>query len=111
MGEAVCQGMEDGDIDGPDASVCRVFISPGLEEAPEMKDVVGAIQLLGIWEAQLVNSCPQYGGLPPHVELVAARKEPMVVATGKDDEEVNVCVRGEGGRGHHRERVFGQGTW
>ena len=51
MGEAVDQGSEDGDVDWPHSSGCRVFINPGLEKGLELEDIVGAIQP-GIQEAQ-----------------------------------------------------------
>ena len=57
LGKAVCQGAKDGDVDGPDASRCGVFVSPGLEEGLEVEGVGGAI-LLGIQEAQLGKLLP-----------------------------------------------------
>ena len=58
MGKAGDQGSEDGDIDGPHASGCGVFIIPGLEKGLEVEDVVGAFQL-GIQEAQSGKFLPQ----------------------------------------------------
>jgi hypothetical protein len=50
-GKAACQGVEDGDVDRPHMSGCRVHISPNLEESFQAEDVVVAIQP-GIREAQ-----------------------------------------------------------
>ena len=57
MGKAVDQGSEDGGIDQPHSSGCRVFIIPGLEKSLEPEDIASAIQP-GIWEAQSSELLP-----------------------------------------------------
>ena len=93
LGKALDEGMEDGDIDGPNMGGSGVLIHPGLEEGLKSEGVMDAIQV-GIREAQLgellAHSSEGFLHAFSSNGVCAVREESSVVPAGVDNEPVEV---------------------